>query len=65
MEKDGLVEITDQAINVTKIGYDFAQFITNHFDVYDPPNKTYEERLETIRKAQENQKKSLEYFNSL
>ena len=65
MEKDGLVEITDQAINVTKIGYDFAQFITNHFDVYDPPNKTYKERLETIRKAQESQKKSLEYFNSL
>ena len=65
MEEDGLLEITDQEIIITKIGRDFAQFITNYFDVYDPPNKTYNERLETIRKAQENQKKSLEYFKSL
>tara|TARA_B100002051_G_C16743259_1_gene645719 strand:+ start:731 stop:2197 length:1467 start_codon:yes stop_codon:yes gene_type:complete len=65
MEEDGLVEITDDSINVTKIGYDFAQFITNYFDVYDPPHKTYNQRLETIKKAKDNQKKSLEYFANL
>ena len=65
MEEDGLVEITDDSINVTQIGYDFAQFITNYFDVYDPPHKTYNQRLETIKKAKDNQKKSLEYFANL
>ena len=59
------VEITDQSIKVTKLGYDFAQFITNYFDVYDPPSKTYSDRLATIKKAKEAQAKSLEYFNSL
>ena len=49
--KDGLVEIRDNAIIVTKLGYDFTQFITNHFDVYDPPKKTYNERLQTIQNA--------------
>ena len=40
----------------------FVQFITNHFDVYDPPSKTYNERLATIQKAKEAQAKSNEYF---
>ena len=40
MEKDGLVEINEKEIKVIKIGWDFAQFITNHFDVYDPPSKS-------------------------
>ena len=65
MEKDGLVEINDESIKVTKLGYDFAQFITNHFDVYDPPSKTYNERLATIQKAKEAQAKSNEYFKNL
>ena len=65
MESDGLIEITEKSIIVTKLGQDFAQFITNYFDIYDPPNKTYNERLETISKAKENQKKSIEYFKNL
>ena len=65
MHKDGLVEITNNSILVTKIGRDFAQFITNHFDVYDPPNKTYQERLETIQAAKKAQEKSVEYFKNL
>ena len=62
MEKDGLVEIKRKEIKVTKIGYDFAQFITNHFDVYDPPSKSYNERLATIEKAKQAQAQSIEYF---
>ena len=65
MEKDGLVEIKENEIIVTKIGWDFAQFITNHFDVYDPPSKSYSERLATIEKAKQAQAKSIEYFKSL
>jgi len=65
MEKDGLVEIKDTEIIVTKLGYDFAQFITNHFDIYDPPSKTYNERLATIEKAKQAQAKSVEYFKNL
>ena len=65
LESDGLVKILDGKIEVTILGRDFAQFITNRFDAYDPPDKTYKERLEVINKAKEMQKKSLEYFESL
>ena len=65
MNEDGLVEIRDNAIIVTKLGYDFAQFITNHFDVYDPPKKTYNERLQTIQNAKKAQEQSVEYFKNL
>jgi oxygen-independent coproporphyrinogen III oxidase len=65
MATDGLVEISDQSITVTKVGYDFAQFITNHFDVYDPPEKTYVDRLATIKKAKKAQEDSINYFKNL
>ena len=65
LEKDGLVEINEKEIKVTKIGWDFAQFITNHFDVYDPPSKSYNERLATIEKAKQAQAQSIEYFKNL
>ena len=65
MESDGLVKISDDKIEVTVLGRDFAQFITNRFDAYDPPHKTYKERLEVINKAKEMQKKSIEYFENL
>ena len=65
MANDGLLKITESAIILTKVGYDFAQFITNHFDVYDPPDKSYNDRLTTIQKAKEAQEKSIEYFKSL
>ncbi len=55
--KDGLVIITDKAIELTKIGRDFSQNLSNIFDKYDPPEKTYEERLATIAKAKEEQAK--------
>ena len=51
MIKDGLVIVSSDCIEITKLGRDFAQFITNRFDVYDPPSKTYNERLATIEKA--------------
>ncbi len=65
LESDGLVKISDDKIEVTVLGRDFAQFITNRFDAYDPPHKTYKERLEVIKKAKEMQKKSIEYFENL
>ena len=52
-------------IEITKIGEDFAQLITNRFDVYDPPSKTYNERLATIEKAKLAQAKSQEYIKNL
>ena len=55
--KDGLVVITDKSIELTKIGRDFSQNLSNIFDKYDPPEKTYEARLETIKKAKEEQAK--------
>ena len=55
----------EDKIEVTVLGRDFAQFITNRFDSYDPPSKSYKERLEVIRKAKELQKKSLEHFERL
>ena len=55
MKKDGLVEFMDNGIFLTEIGRDFTQNIMNVFDKYDPPNKSYKERLETVKKAKESQ----------
>ena len=52
---DGLVEIQDDCILITKIGRDFVQNIMNIFDKYDPPTKSYKDRLEIVRKAKEAQ----------
>ena len=61
--KDGLVVITDKSIELTKIGRDFSQNLSSIFDKYDPPEKTYEARLETIRKAKEEQAKVMAELN--
>ena len=55
LEKDGLVEIQQESILVTEIGQDFVQNIMNIFDKFDPPTKSYNDRLETVRKAKEAQ----------
>ena len=65
MNKDGLVEIHNDKIIITELGKDFAQFITNRFDAYDPPSKSYNERLKDIKNAKDAQKSFLEYVNSL
>ena len=49
--KDGLVEISDNSILLTEIGRDFVQNIMNVFDKYDPPWKSYQDRLKTVKKA--------------
>src|SRR5210317_1354361 len=49
MIKDGLINISDEGIFLTDIGRDFTQNIMNVFDNYDPPNKSYNERLQTIK----------------
>ena len=59
-EKDGLVEIKDDCILLTEVGIDFSQVIMNIFDKYDPPSKSYKERLETIKKAKQAQAEILE-----
>ena len=51
MKEDGLIVISDDGIKMTQLGMDFCQNISNVFDAYDPPGKSYEERLATIRKA--------------
>ena len=51
MIKDGLVTVSDDGIELTELGKDFSQNISNVFDKYDPPNKSYTERLATIQKA--------------
>ena len=51
MKKDGLIEVSDNGIEMTELGRDFSQNISNVFDIYDPPTKSYEGRLETIKKA--------------
>jgi len=53
--KDDLVVITDKAIELTIMGRDFSQNLSNIFDKYDPLEKTYEARLATIAKAKEEQ----------
>jgi oxygen-independent coproporphyrinogen-3 oxidase len=55
MQDDGLVEFSKEGIFLTDIGRDFTQNIMNIFDKYDPPNKSYTERLETIKKAKKSQ----------
>ena len=51
MIKDGLVILSNDGIEMTELGRDFSQNITNMFDIYDPPTKSYNERLATIQKA--------------
>lgn len=54
---DGLVELTLDGLKLTQVGQDFTQNIMNVFDKYDPPTKTYQERLAVVRKAKELQSK--------
>ena len=56
LQEDGLVEISSNKIQLTEIGRDFVQRIMNIFDVYDPPGKSMQDRLETIRTAKEKQR---------
>jgi len=51
MIKDGLVTVSNDGIEMTELGRDFSQNIANVFDKYDPPAKSYNERLATIQKA--------------
>ena len=51
MIKDGLVTVSNDSIEMTELGRDFSQNISNVFDIYDPPAKSYNERLATIQKA--------------
>lgn len=51
MIKDGLVTVSNDGIEMTELGRDFSQNISNVFDKYDPPTKSYNERLATIKKA--------------
>jgi len=60
MIKDGLVKVSENEILLTEIGRDFTQVIMNIFDKYDPPEKSYKERLETIKKAKTAQSEILE-----
>ena len=60
MIKDGLVEVSKDVILLTEIGRDFTQVIMNIFDKYDPPEKSYKERLETVKKAKVSQAEILE-----
>ena len=55
MKEDGLVEFKKNGIFLTEIGQDFTQNIMNVFDKYDPPGKSYKERLDTVKKAKESQ----------
>jgi len=54
-EKDGLVLLGDDRIEVTVVGQDFVQRIMNVFDVYDPPERNYNDRLKAIKIAKEKQ----------
>ena len=65
MVQDGIVTVNDDAIRITELGKDLAQFITNRFDAYDPPDTTYNERLAVIKNAKEEQKKFLNYVSNL
>ena len=51
MIKDGLVTVSGDGIEMTELGRDFSQNISNVFDKYDPPTKSSNERLATIQKA--------------
>ena len=65
MHKDGLVKFTNEGIFLTPAGRDFTQNIMNVFDVYDPPGKSYKERLETVKKAKESQAQVQEKIENL
>ena len=54
---DDEVIVSENAIEMTLIGRDFSQNISNVFDKYDPPAKSYDERLATIKKAKAEQAK--------
>ncbi len=41
----------NDSIEMTELGTSFSQNITNVFDKYDPPTKSYDARLATIKKA--------------
>lgn len=58
MKKDGLIKVSDSGIEMTELGRDFSQNISNVFDKYDPPSKSYNERLATIQKAKQAQAKT-------
>ena len=60
MNKPRILIINDDGIYMTSIGRDFSQNISNVFDKYDPPDKSYNERLETIQKAKAEQAKVVE-----
>lgn len=60
MKKDGLIKVSDSGIQMTELGRDFSQNVSNIFDKYDPPNKSYSERVATIQKAKAEQAKTLE-----
>ena len=47
----GITLISDEGIEMTELGRDFSQNISNVFDKYDPPTKSYSERLATIKNA--------------
>ena len=51
---------SDEGIFLTEIGRDFTQNIMNVFDKYDPPEKSYKDRLETVKKAKAAQASILE-----
>ena len=55
MKMDGLVEFKEDGIFLTKLGQDFTQNIMNVFDKYDPPSKSYQDRLIIVKKAKINQ----------
>jgi oxygen-independent coproporphyrinogen III oxidase len=57
MIRDGLVTVSDEGIEMTELGKDFSQNISNVFDEYDPPTKSHSERLATIKKAKQAQAK--------
>ena len=57
MIKDGLVTVSNDCIEMTELGRDFSQNISNVFDKYDPPTKSDNERLVTIQKAKLTQAK--------
>ena len=63
MVKDGLVNISDDGIIMTEIGKDFSQNIMNVFDKYDPPWKSYQDRLKTVKKAKTAQAEVQEKLN--
>ena len=65
MHKDGLVNFMDDGIFLTETGRDFTQNIMNVFDSYDPPEKSYKERLNTVKKAKESQAKVQEEADKL